>query len=103
MSRHALPRIGVVVGAVDSGDVHAERHKVPYEPVLVGRCGGKSHHDPGHPARRAGSEQGVGVVVQGGSAFLEALDRGPETRFRPFECCTNAFDGGQYVRLASAE
>jgi hypothetical protein len=91
------------MGAVDAGNVHAQRNEALYQGIVIGSLGGKGHHDPGHPARRAGTEESVSIVVEGGTALFEALDRRPETRCSSVERSADALDRGQYVRLASAK
>ena len=100
---HSFPYGRVVVGAVDAGDVHPCSDEVANQGVVVGGLGRKGHHDARHPARGAGTEEGVGVVVEGGAALLEG-QRGRSEDGRPiFQPGPHCFDGGQHVSLAAPQ
>ena len=103
MEGHPFPCSGLVVGAVDAGDVHSFGDQVTDQEVIVGRLGREGHHDAGHTAGRAGTEQGVGIVVEGGAAGLEALNGGDEAGGCAVDRGADALYGGQYVSLASAK
>jgi hypothetical protein len=73
------------------------------ERIVIGGLCGKSHHDPGNSARGTGAKESVSIVVESGTALFKALDRRPKAGRRSVERRTDALDGGQNVRLASAE
>jgi hypothetical protein len=78
-------------------------HELLDQGIVIGRLGGKGHHYPGHPARRAGTKEGIGIVIEGDTTLFEALHRRPETRCRSAERRADALDGSQNVRFASAQ
>ena len=103
MLGHTFPYTGVVVGAVYTGNVHSFGDEVADQQIVVGRLGGKSHHDPGHPPDWTGTEEGVGIVIEGRAARLEALDSGTEAGRRAIDRGADTLDGGQHVSLAPTQ
>ena len=103
LARHALPHVGIIMGAIDAGNVHAQRDQVLDQRIIIGGLSRKGHHDAGHPPGGTGAEQCVSVVIEGTAALFEGLDCRPKRRCRSVERCPNTLDRGQNVRFASAQ
>jgi len=61
---HRDPRVGVVVGAVDAGHVHARHDQIFHQRIVGCRAGRKRDHDPHIPALGRRPERLFGVHAQ---------------------------------------
>jgi len=105
---HCRPGRGVVVGAVDAGDVHARCDQRLDQRLVAGRLAGQRDHDAHPPRSRRRTEQRLGMAGEQGLAAVDAaglvlLVRRPFAAGQPVQDAQHLVEIGHHMSLGPTQ